>query len=121
MRLALKSLKSGHQLKLLVDLFQRCSSKRKESKKKSVQPFDDQTPGHLTADDRGTLWITDDDRWVKRSNNDTRRTGILWRERLSREVVARLMMSTLNGGIPGTGDPPAHKVRRARIYNSLTW
>ncbi len=111
--LALRSLKTGHHLKLVVDdLFQKGVHLSTRNSKRSVSLSTSQTPGQFQYfNDRGTLWITEDDQWIKRSNNDARRTGFLWREQFSPHVVGRLLMSTLNGGIPGTGSRPLRQVR----------
>ena len=111
--LALKSLKRNHQLKVTIDNhFEQGMHVSTRSAKRSLSLSTHQTTGRFPYfDDRGTRWITNDDRWVYRSNNDARRTGFLWREQFSPQIVGRIMVSTINGGIPGTGSRPLRSVR----------
>jgi len=111
--LALNTIRRGHRLTVTLDnLLQRGVHLTTRNSKRSLSLSTTQTPGQFPYfDHRGTLWIDDDDQWIKRSNNDAGRTGILWREQLSPKVVGRVLMSTLNGGIPGTGSRPLKQVR----------
>ena len=111
--LALKTRRTGHRLKLISDhLFQTGLHLNTRNAKRSLSLSTSQTPGQFTYfDHRGTLWIEEDDQWITRTNNDARRTGILWREQLSSRLVGRFLLSTVNGGIPGTGSRPLNHVR----------
>ena len=111
--LALKSLKRSQQLKLTIDnYFERGMHLSMRNAKRSLSLSTHQTTGRFPYfDDRGTRWITTDDQWVERLNNDAQRAGLLWREQFSSQITGRILISTINGGIPGTGHQPLRSVR----------
>lgn len=111
--MALRTAQKGHRLALKWDQFnQRSAHLSSRYGGRSLSLAIHQTPGIFRyLDPRGTTRDASDDQWVKRSNNDARRAGVLWRESFGKGFVARFLITSLAGGVPGTGSRALRRVR----------
>jgi hypothetical protein len=70
-------------------------------------------------DHRGTHFISSDDRWIKRRNNDSAQAGLRLQRRLTKNLNLSLLVSDLRGGIAGTGNRPMMAVREQESLRML--
>jgi hypothetical protein len=70
-------------------------------------------------DHRGTHFISSDDRWIKRRNNDSSQAGMRLHRRLTKNLNLSLLLSDLRGGIAGTGNRPLIALREHESLRML--